>query len=1157
MLPRKEGADQNVNDADKTVTADLAVTIDGHEVTALVDTGADFSIMSEPLADKLKKVRTKWTGPYIRNAGGQIMTPTGKCTARLTIGNAAFVATFVILPECCKSLILGMDFLREYGAVVNIRDGVVTFSPANDTANGTERQRRTLRIIDEDVCIPPLSCSLVSVSCGTQLTEEAVAEHATTLLFRQGVAIARGIVSLVDGRTDVLLTNFTNERRYISKGTAVAYLDDIDHTEDSFAMQGEAKAPTTPCTPAVDIGPSLTPADRHRLMELLEQFKDCFSSTSRVGQTPLTKHRIITEETARPIRQNPYRVAQKEREAIQQQVEKMLQDDVIQPSNSPWASPVVLVKKKDGSLRFCIDYRKLNHVTKKDVYPLPRIDDSLDRLRHARYFSSMDLKSGYWQIEVDERDREKTAFVTPDGLYEFKVLPFGLCSAPATFQRLMDTVLSGLKWKTCLVYLDDVIVFSATFEEHLKRLLSVLQAIRSAGLTLKPEKCHFGFEQLQFLGHVVSQEGVKPDPDKTAAVAKFPRPTDKKAVRRFMGLCAYYRRFIANFAHLASPLTRLTRDDVAFVWGEEQEAAFNELRQRLQTPPVLAHFDEDASTAIHTDASNVGLGAVLVQWQDGAERVVAYASRTLSRAESNYSTTEKECLAVVWAVTKFRPYLYGRAFQVVSDHHSLCWLTNMKDPYGRLARWSLRLQEYDMTVVYKSGRQHLDADCLSRSPIESPSADADECAGFLGIVDAAAISQQQQADRELNTLIEFLEGRATKVSRLFSRSLPSFCLRDGVLYRKNFSPTGKSHLLVVPEVLRREILQACHDEATSGHLGYTRTLARIKQNYYWPRLAEEVKHYVRTCLECQRRKAPPTKPAGLLHPVPVPETPFAQIGIDLLGPFPLSDSGNRWVIVATDYLTRYAETKAIPSGTAAEAARFFIENIVLRHGAPAIIITDKGAAFTAELLRIVLTLSGTAHRKTTAYHPQTNGLTERLNKTIADMLCMYVDVEHKNWDTILPYVTFAYNTARQETTKMTPFALVHGREVTTMLDAMLPHDCNGSDADAADFTERAEEARQLARVRITSQQERDARRYNLRHQFAAYTPGERVWIWSPVRRRGLSEKLLRRYFGPYKVLRRISDVTYEVVGDGSCCSKRRQQVPEVVHVVRMKPYHSE
>lgn len=1155
MLPKHEN-DEQEDYAEKTVTADLTVTIDGLEVTALVDTGADFSIISERLAGELKKVRTEWTGPYIRNAGGQVMTPSGKCTARLTIGNRAFVASFVILPECCKPLILGMDFLREYGAVVNIREGVITFASDNPVTSDADQDPRALRVVDEDVCVPPLSCSLVSVSCSVQCNEDAIAERVTALLFRQGVAIARGIVSLVDGRTEVLLTNFTNERRHIGKGTAVAYLEELDYSYDCLAMQGEATARTAPQAPDVDIGPRLTPTERCRLMELLGRFKDCFSSTSRVGQTPLTKHRIITEETARPIRQNPYRVAQKEREVIQQQVKKMLEDDVIQPSKSPWASPVVLVKKKDGSLRFCIDYRKLNNVTKKDVYPLPRIDDSLDRLRHARYFSSMDLKSGYWQIEVDERDREKTAFVTPDGLYEFKVLPFGLCSAPATFQRLMDTVLSGLKWKTCLVYLDDVIVFSATFEEHLKRLLSVLQAIRSAGLTLKPEKCHFGFEELQFLGHVVSQEGVKPDPDKTAAVAKFARPVDKKAVRRFLGLCAYYRRFIADFAHIASPLTRLTREDVAFVWGEEQEASFNELRQRLQTPPVLAHFDEDAPTAIHTDASNVGLGAVLVQCQDGAERVVAYASRTLSRAESNYSTTEKECLAVVWAVAKFRPYLYGRAFQVVSDHHSLCWLTNMKDPSGRLARWSLRLQEYDMTVVYKSGRQHLDADCLSRSPIKPPSPEDDECAGFLGVVDAAVISRQQQDDPELNSLIDFLNGRATNAPRVFSRNLSAFCLRNGILYKKNFSSTGKSYLLVVPEILRKEILQACHDEATSGHLGFTRTLTRIKEKYYWPRIAVEVKHYVRTCIDCQRRKVPPVKPAGLLHPVPVPETPFAQIGMDLLGPFPTSDSGNKWVIVATDYLTRYAETKAIPSGTAAEAARFFIENIVLRHGAPAVVITDKGTAFTAELLRTVLTLSGTAHRKTTAYHPQTNGLTERLNKTIADMLCMYVDVEHKNWDRILPYVTFAYNTARQETTKMTPFALIHGRDVTTMLDAMLPHDCD-SETDAADFTERAEEARQLARVRITSQQALDAQRYNLRHRFVTFKPGERVWVWFPVRRRGLSEKLLRRYFGPYKVLRRLSDVTYEVVADGSSCSKRRQHLPETVHVVRMKPYFSE
>lgn len=627
-------------------------------------------------------------------------------------------------------------------------------------------------------------------------------------------------------------------------------------------------------------------------------------------------------------------------------------------------------------------------------------------------------------------------------------------------------------------------------------------------------------------------------------------------MRRFLGLCAYYRRFIPDFARIASPLTRLTRDDVAFVWGDEQEAAFNDLRQRLQTTPVLAHFDDTAPTVLHTDASNVGLGAVLVQRQDDEERVIAYASRTLSRTEANYSTTEKECLAVVWAVMKFRPYLYGRPFKVISDHHSLCWLTSLKDPSGRLARWSLRLQEFDITMVYKSGKRHTDADCLSRSPIESAAA-FDEETAFLGILDTSTIADHQHDDPELLGLINYLEGRSQNAPKAFTRGLSSFCLRNNVLYKMNFSSDGSTYLLVVPTTLRSEVLQACHNEVTSGHLGYTRTLSRVRGRYYWPRLTATVKHHVRTCLDCQRRKSPPTKRAGLLHPVQIPTTPFDQIGMDLLGPLPTSSVGNRWVIVATDYLTRYAETKAIQRGTAEEVARFFIENIVLRHGAPSIVITDRGTAFTAALLDHVLVLSGTIHRKSTAYHPQTNGLTERLNKTLEDMLSMYVDIEHKNWDEILPYITFAYNTAKQETTRMTPFSLVHGREVRTMLDAMLPHECDDNETSADAFTQRAEEARQLARLRIYQQQEYDAGRYNQRHTPVTYETGDRVWVWTPVRRRGLSEKLLRRYFGPYRVLRRLSDVTYEVVPDSPNCSRRRQHRPELVHVVRIKPYVSE
>lgn len=1136
----------------------MAVTIDGCDVTALIDTGADYSVISSHLAQELKKVLTQWTG-HVRTAGGHLIAPTGRCTARVGIRGYCYVGEFLVLPECSRDVILGMDFLRANEAVIDLQSSTVTFSTrgAIATNDPEEAEICALRVVDDDVTVPPRSSALVFVRADTPENCERLAEGNTNLLLEKEICVARGLVHLRDGCAHVLLTNFGNEVQHVAKGTAIASLHEFDQLSDLCAVGTEGSEASDPkaILGLVHICPDLPPNQKQQLTDLLANFCDCFSTSSKVRQTPVAKHRIIVDETTKPVHQHPYRVSYKEREAIRSQVKEMLRDDVIQPSTSPWASPVVLVEKKDKTLRFCVDYRKLNSVTKRDVYPLPRIDDALDRLRNARYFSSLDLKSGYWQIEVDERDREKTAFVTPDGLFEFKVLPFGLCSAPATFQRMMDTVLAGLKWQSCLVYLDDVVVFSASFEEHLYRLRLVLGAISSAGLTIKPEKCHFGYKQLRFLGHVISAEGVSPDPEKTAAVAGFPKPTDKKAVRRFLGLSAYYRRFVENFSDIAEPLTRLTKDDEPFVWQEAQEVAFNDLRNRLQTAPVLAHFDEHADTEVHTDASNVGLGAVLVQWQDGAERVLAYASRTLSKAEANYSTTEKECLAAVWAISKFRPYLYGRPFKLVSDHHSLCWLANLKDPSGRLARWSLRLQEYDMKVVYKSGRIHNDADCLSRAPVDSPDQGVEEDIPFLGAVSMSEMAQLQRADPELLLIIQHLEGREVRIPAAFIRNIASFRLRNSVLYKRNFGNTKEAFLLVVPSSMRAEVLYACHDEASAGHLGVSRTVSRIREKYFWPKLLQTVQQYVRSCRECQRRKTPPLKPAGLLQPIKPPTAPFQQVGMDLLGPFPKSTKGNRWIVVATDYLTRYAETASVVRATSAEVAEFFMNSVVLRHGAPQVVITDRGTAFTANLMQAIMKLTRTTHRRTTAYHPQTNGLTERLNRTLADMLSMYVDVEHKTWDDILAYVTFAYNTAVQETTGLTPFQLVYGRTVTTTLDSMLPVQQDEYNDDVDDFVQKAEEARQLARQRIENQQRVDASHYNQRRRSVFYHPGDAVWVWMPVRQRGRSEKLLRRYFGPYKVVRRIGDVNYEVIPDSRVHSSRRKSTTEIVHVVRMKPYY--
>ncbi|GFX35683.1 hypothetical protein TNCV_744761 [Trichonephila clavipes] len=507
-------------------------------------------------------------------------------------------------------------------------------------------------------------------------------------------------------------------------------------------------------------------------------------------------------------------------------------------------------------------------------------------------------------------------------------------------------------------------------------------------------------------------------------------------------------------------------------------------------------YDERASTEIHTDASGYGIGAVLVQIQNNVEKVIAYASRTLTKAEKNYSTTERECLAIVWATNKFRPYIFGKHFTVVTDHHSLCWLMNLKDPSGRLARWALRLQEHDFDVKYKTGKKHSDADALSRNPVEEETETPDK---FLAVTTSMNLAMEQKKYQDLAKL------------KLLSNSSKNeeFRFIDGILCKKNFDPDGKLWLPVIPKHLRADILRHFHDAPTAGHLGFAKTYDRIRKRFYWPGNVPKCRS---------------------------------------------SAHGNKWIIVCTDYSTRYAITKALPTAEVDEIAKFLLEEIVLRHGAPRVIITDRGAVFRSRLVSSLVDLCNIDHRFTTAYHPQTNGLTERFNKTLADMLSMYVDVEQKNWDEILPFVTFAYNTAKQETTGFTPFYLLHGREAETTLDTMLPFCPNDfDDNNITKIVARAKESRQLARVHTLRAQDKGRRRYDSKHQMVSYAPGDLVWIYTPVRKSRSLRKLLRRYFGPYQVLRRLSAVTYAVQDFDPASRKRKLR--EVVHVLRMKPYH--
>ena len=482
---------------------------------------------------------------------------------------------------------------------------------------------------------------------------------------------------------------------------------------------------------------NLTTDQQRKVKRVIRKNEDIFiKGKYEVGRTNMVKHTIDTGEE-KPIKQKARRLSVKEKEIEKEHIEEMLKKGIIRKSKSPWSSPVVFVPKKGGEIRFCIDYRKLNKVTKKDNHPLPRIDEMLDKFEGSQWFSSIDLASAYWQVEMDERDIEKTAFITSEGLYECLVMPFGLCNAPATFQRLMHEVLGNLIYTKAPVYLDDIIIHSETFEQHLEDIQEVFDRLRDARLMSKESKCEFCAAEIKFLGHIIGRDGRKVDPDKVEKVKNYPRPENISQLRGFLGLASYYRKFIKDFSKKAKPLTKLLEgtkreakkakwekemlkkmEDSGFIdnWGIEQEESFKTMKKALTETPTLIHPDFEKDFILSTDASGYALGAVLEQeGNDKKLHPVGYASKTLTKAEQKYSTTELECFAVLWGVEKFHHYLYGRRFKVITDHQALTWLMKSENSLkGRRARWVLRLQPYDFEIIYKEGRKHKNADALSR-----------------------------------------------------------------------------------------------------------------------------------------------------------------------------------------------------------------------------------------------------------------------------------------------------------------------------------------------------------------------------------------------------------------------------------------------------------
>ena len=510
-------------------------------------------------------------------------------------------------------------------------------------------------------------------------------------------------------------------------------------------------------------------------MDILASVPSCFSDESGlIGRTDFVQHEIDTG-TSLPVHSAPYRVSAAERKVIAEQVSEMEAAGVVRPSVSPWSSPVVLTKRSDGRLRFCVDYRRLNDKTSKDVYPLPRMDDVLERLGGAKVFTTLDLANGYWQVPIAERDQPKTAFVTPDGLYEFRRMPFGLCNAPATFQRLVNRALTGLKWTACLVYLDDILVYGRDLSEHNMRLRLVLKALGEAGLTLNLKKCLFAADSVKYLGHLVTAEGLSPNPEKVQDIVNFPIPKTISQLRGFLGLASFYRRFVPSFANISRPLVNLLKKGADLEWELEEQAAFDTLKRKLSEPPVLIHFQEDSPIEVHIDASGLGLGAVLCQKFQGAIHPVTFISRHLTDTESRYHANELECLALIWALEKLHSYVYGRPhFTMFSNSSALVWLKSKKEVKGKLARWVLFLADDNFDLIHVKGKRNIVPNVLSRNPHGLPE-ETDllkdcpfpSCLFISEREKLEEIRLNQRCDSKMSSLINQLENPVHMTKRLF------------------------------------------------------------------------------------------------------------------------------------------------------------------------------------------------------------------------------------------------------------------------------------------------------------------------------------------------------------------------------------------------------
>jgi hypothetical protein len=806
----------------------------------------------------------------------------------------------------------------------------------------------------------------------------------------------------------------------------------------------------------------------------------------------------------------PYRYPYAQKSEIKCMVEEIIEAGIIRPSQSSYSAPVVMVFKKDSSWRMCPDYRELNKITIKDKFPIPVIDELLDELHGAIYFTKLDLRSGYHQIRMKEEDIPKTTFRTHEGHYEFLVMPFGLTNAPSTFQGLMNSIFKPFLRKFVLVFFDDILIYSKSWEDHLQHVDKVLQLLKEQQLYAKPSKCIFGVKEVEYLGHIVSHEGVKVDPNKIKAMMDWLIPKTLKSLRGFLGLTGYYRKFVRNYGRIAAPLTALTKKD-AFSWTPEATKAFEQLKEAMCTAPVLTTPDFTKTFIVECDASGNGIGAILMQ--EG--RPLAFESRPLKGRDLHKPIYEKEMMAILHALKKWRPYLIGRHFKVKTDHDSLKYFLEQRLSSEEQQKWVTKILGYDFEIVYKKGKQNVVADALSR---KDEDVEAFLCA--ISIIQPDWIIEARDEwknDEKVWTLIERLQ-QDSGASDTFTWKNDSLWYKDRLYLCKNSQ-------------LKQKVLLELHTSPVGGHSGFLKTYHRVKKDFFWDGLKTDVQRFVAECLVCQQNKVETIKTPGLLQPLSIPSQRWEEVSMDFITGLPKSE-GKSVIMVIVDRLTKYAHFCALSHPfKASTVATAFMETVQKLHGSPKIIVSDRDPIFTGHFWTELFSCLGTQLAHSSSYHPQSDGQTEIVNKCLEGYLRCFVSDKQAQWFKWLPLAEWWYNTSFHTATKMTPFMALYGYHPPSITSSLKEK----SKVQAVeDHIENQQQVLQILKDNLTMAQNRMKQQADQHRSERSFEVGDWVFLrLQPYKQMSLKQakkdnKLSPKYYGPYKVLQKIGTMAYKL-----------------------------